>query len=47
VCTEKLTPAELEQVRSAAPNVDLVTINDRSELKEKAKVVVNKKLIYS
>jgi len=37
VCVERLTPAEIEQIRSAAPNVDLVVVNDRSELKEKAK----------
>jgi len=37
VCAEKLTPAEADQVRAAAPNIDLVLINNRAELAEKAK----------
>ncbi len=37
VCVERLTTAEIEQVRSAAPNIDLIVLNNRSELKEKAR----------
>jgi phosphoglycerate dehydrogenase-like enzyme len=37
VCAEKLTSAELEQIRAAAPNIDLVVAGDRSDLKEKAR----------
>jgi phosphoglycerate dehydrogenase-like enzyme len=33
VCAEKLTPAEIEQIRSAGKNIDLHMLNDRSELK--------------
>jgi len=37
VCAERLTAQEQERIRSAAPNVDLLVIGDRSELKDKAK----------
>ncbi len=37
VCAERLTVQEQERIRSAAPNVDLVVIGDRSELKDKAR----------
>jgi phosphoglycerate dehydrogenase-like enzyme len=37
VCAERLTPAEVEQIRSAVPNINLVVVNDRSELKQKAR----------
>jgi len=33
VCAEKLTPAEIEQVRSAGKNIALQMLSDRSELK--------------
>jgi hypothetical protein len=33
VCAEKLTPAEIEQVRSAGKNIALRMLSDRSELK--------------
>lgn len=35
-CAEKLAPEEVEKIRSAGKNVDLVMLRDRSELKEKA-----------
>lgn len=37
VCGEKLSNAELDQIRAAAPNIDLVVAADRSDLKEKAR----------
>lgn len=33
VCTEKLSPAEVEQIRSAGKNIELHVLADRSELK--------------
>ncbi|MBO0798597.1 MAG: twin-arginine translocation signal domain-containing protein, partial [Blastocatellia bacterium] len=33
VCAEKLTPAEVEQIRSAGKNIDLHMLSDRAELK--------------
>lgn len=32
VCSEKLTPAEVEKIRSAGKNIELVMLRDRSEL---------------
>ncbi len=37
VCAERLTAQEQERIRSAAPNVTLEVIGNRSELKEKAR----------
>src|SRR5262245_3557733 len=36
VCAERLTPAEVEQIRSAGKNIELRMLNDRSELKNQA-----------
>jgi phosphoglycerate dehydrogenase-like enzyme len=36
VCAEKLTPAEVEQIRSAGKNIALRMLSDRSELKNHA-----------
>src|SRR5215510_17463 len=36
VCAEKLTPAEIEQIRSAGKNIALRMLSDRSELKNHA-----------
>ncbi|HEY3128956.1 MAG TPA: D-2-hydroxyacid dehydrogenase [Acidobacteriota bacterium] len=36
VCAEKLAPEEVEKIRSAGKNVDLVMLSSRSELKERA-----------
>ena len=37
VCGEKLTNSELDQIRAAAPNIDLAVAADRADLKEKAR----------
>ncbi len=37
VCGEKLSPAEADQIRAAAPNLDLVIVDTHEELKEKAR----------
>nr|MBA3442189.1 twin-arginine translocation signal domain-containing protein [Pyrinomonadaceae bacterium] len=34
ICTERLSPAEVEQIRSAGKNIELRMIADRSELKD-------------
>ncbi len=36
VCSEKLTPEEVEKIRGAGKNIDLVMLRDHSELKEQA-----------
>jgi phosphoglycerate dehydrogenase-like enzyme len=36
VCAERLTPAEVEQIRSAGKNIELRMLKDRSELKNNA-----------
>lgn len=37
VCSEKLSSAEIDQIRSAAPNMEFQMTSDRAELKDKAK----------
>ncbi len=37
VCAERLTAQEQERIRAAAPNIDLVTTENRAELKDKAR----------
>ncbi len=36
VCSEKLTPAEFEQIRSAGKNVELIVAKNRTELRQQA-----------